>query len=221
MARSIIAGAFVSLDGVMQAPGGPEEDPTGGFEHGGWTATYWDELMGERMGALFDRPFELLLGRKTYEIFAAHWPFVEDEPIAEVFNRTAKHVVTSSKEPLAWANSHAVSGDISAEIAKLKRQDGPDLLIQGSSQLYPTLLQAGLIDRIFLLIFPVVLGNGKRLFGAGVPPAGLRLLDNAVSTTGVLLATYEPAGAVPLGSFALDEPSEAELARRERMKAEG
>lgn len=221
MARRIIAGAFVSLDGVMQAPGAPAEDTSGGFAYGGWSVTYWDEVMGDRMDALFARPFELLLGRKTYEIFAAHWPYVEEEPIGDAFNRTAKHVVTSSREPLTWANSHAISGDIAAEIAKLKQQDGPDLLIQGSSQLYPTLLQAGLIDRLFLMTFPVLLGTGKRLLGEGVPPVGLRLLDHTVSTTGVVIASYEPAGAVPLGSFALDEPSEAELARRERMKAEG
>lgn len=221
MARSIIAGAFVSLDGVMQAPGAPEEDPTGGFTLGGWTVTYWDEVMGDRMDALFERPFELLLGRKTYEIFAAYWPYHQDEPIGEAFNRTAKYVVTSSTEPLDWAKSYAISGDVADEIAKLKQQDGPDLLIQGSSKLYPTLLQAGLIDRLFLMIFPVLLGKGKRLFGEGVPPAGLRLVDHTVSTTGVVIATYEPAGAVPLGSFARDEPSEAELARREKMKAEG
>lgn len=218
--RKIIGGVFQSLDGVMQAPGGPEEDPTGGFALGGWSTSFWDEKMGEAMGGLFQAPFELLLGRKTYEIFAAHWPYAAaDDPIAEPFNRTAKHVVTRSTHPLEWANSHALP-DIAA-IAALKAQDGPDMLIQGSSTLYPPLLAQGLIDRLFIMTFPVVLGSGKRLFGAGTPPAALRLLEQQVSTTGVIVATYEPAGAIPIGSFQHAEPSAAEQARRERMRREG
>lgn len=218
--RKIIGGAFQSLDGVMQVPGGPEEDPTGGFALGGWSTSFWDESMGEAMGGLFGSPFELLLGRKTYEIFAAHWPYAAaGDPIASVFNRTAKHVVTHSSEPLAWANSHRLS-DIAA-VAALKAGDGADLLIQGSTTLYPALLAKGLIDRLFVMTFPVILGGGKRLFGAGTPPAALKLVEHRVSTTGVILATYEPAGATPIGSFQHAEPSPAEIARRERMRREG
>ena len=217
--RRIIGGVFQSLDGVMQAPGGPEEDPTGGFALGGWSTSFWDEAMGGKMGAFFGSPFELLLGRKTYEIFAAHWPYAPaDDPIGPLFNRIAKHVVTGSTEPLTWSNSHALP-DIAA-IAALKAGEGPDLLIQGSTTLYPALLAQGLIDRLFLMTFPVVLGSGKRLFGAGTPPSALWLVEHDVSSTGVILATYAPAGPIPIGSFQHAEPSEAEIARRERMRRE-
>lgn len=218
--RKIIGGVFQSLDGVMQAPGGPEEDPTGGFALGGWSTSFWDEAMGQAMSGLFGGPFELLLGRKTYEIFAGHWPYApEDDPIASVFNATAKYVLTRSAEPLGWANSHRLP-DIPA-VAALKTADGPNLLIQGSSSLYPALLAQALIDRLFVMTFPVVLGGGKRLFGAGTPPAALRLIEHHVSTTGVIMATYEPAGEIPIGSFQHAEPSAAEQARRERMRREG
>ena len=217
--RKVIAGAFVTLDGVMQAPGAPHEDPTGGFAHGGWTVDYWDDSMGERMDALFDAPFALLLGRRTYEIFAAHWPYYEG-PIAEKFNAATKFVATSSEEPLAWVNSVAISGDVPAEVAALKREDGPDLLIQGSSVLVQSLLADGLIDEFSLLTFPLVLGTGKRLFGGGTVPAALKLVDSQVSTTGVVMGRYVPAGPVHTGSFATQPPSEAELARRERWKRE-
>lgn len=218
--RKIIGGVFLSLDGVMQAPGGPEEDPTGGFDLGGWTATYWDEVMGQAMGGIFSCPFDLLLGRKTYEIFAAHWPHVgADDPIGASFTKAAKHVLTRGDETLEWSNSHRLPG-IDA-VATLKAGDGPDLLIQGSSSLYPQLFAADLIDRLFTMTFPVVLGGGKRLFGAGTPPFALKLLSHAVSTTGVTICTYEPSGPVPTGSFALEKPSAAELKRQERMAREG
>jgi dihydrofolate reductase len=218
--RKIIGGVFQSLDGVMQAPGGPEEDPSGGFALGGWSTSFWDEAMGQAMGGLFGRSFELLLGRNTYEIFAAHWPYApEGDPIASVFNATAKYVVTHSAEPLSWANSHRLA-DIAA-VAALKAGDGPDLLIQGSTALYPALFAEGLVDRLFVMTFPVILGSGKRLFGPGTPPAALRLAEHQVSTTGVIVATYEPAGPIPIGSFQHAEPSAAEMARRERMKREG
>src|SRR3569623_498129 len=155
--RRIIGAGFPSLDGVMQAPGGPSEDWTGGFTLGGWSTSFWDEAMGQAMGGLFDRPFDLLLGRKTYEIFATHWPYAgADDPIAIAFNRTAKHVVTRSGDPLDWANSHRLAS-IDA-VAALKEGDGPDLLIQGSSTLYPALLARGLVDRLFVMTFPVILG---------------------------------------------------------------
>ncbi|MBF9234119.1 dihydrofolate reductase family protein [Microvirga alba] len=219
--RKVVAAAFASLDGVMQAPGGPSEDPTGGFTHGGWTVDYWDEPMGQFMGEIFSSPFDLLLGRKTYEIFAAHWPFVEGgDPTAEMFNSVTKYVATSSKEPLAWTNSVALRGDVAAEIARLKQEDGPNLLTQGSSILLQTLLAHDLIDEFRILIFPLVLGQGKRLFGRGTKPGALKLAGTTVSTTGAIMSVYDRAGAISKGSFALEHPSEAELARRERMKRE-
>lgn len=217
--RKVIAAAFVSLDGVMQAPGGPEEDPTGGFALGGWTATYWDEAMGRSMDLMFEAPFDLLLGRKTYEIFAAHWPY-QDDPIAEAFNRVTKYVATSSRAPLTWNNSIAVH-DAAAEVARLKAGDGPTLLTQGSSHLLQTLIAQGLVDEFRLMTFPVVLGRGKRLFGEALPPFALTLTATETSSTGVVISRYAPAGAVPIGSFAPETPSEAELARRARMEREG
>jgi dihydrofolate reductase len=218
----VIASAFVSLDGVMQAPGGPPEDPTGGFTHGGWTVKYWDEPMGQFMGETFSSPFDLLLGRKTYEIFAAHWPYVgADDPIGKTFNAVTKYVATSSTEPLAWSNSVALRGEVAAEIARLKQETGPDLLVQGSSVLLQTLLAHDLIDEIRLLTFPLVLGPGKRFFGQGAKPAALTLAKTTVSTTGVIMSVYGRAGAISTGSFELPHPSEAEIARRERMKREG
>jgi dihydrofolate reductase len=218
--RKIVAAAFVSLDGVMQAPGGPEEDPTGGFQHGGWTFHGWDKVMEETMGATFAEPYDLLLGRKTYEIFAAHWPYAAaEDPIAASFNAVTKYVVTSSHEALAWKGSVAIPG--MAELAAIKRGDGPKLLIQGSSALIQSLLAEGLIDEFRLLVFPILLGSGKRLFGDGTVPMSLELVDSQVSTTGVVIATYRPAGPVRTGSFQLAEPSGAELARREKMKREG
>lgn len=220
--RKVVAAAFVSLDGVMQAPGGPPEDPTGGFTLGGWTVNYWDEAMGQFMGGIFTNPFELLLGRKTYEIFAAHWPFVgEDDPIGKVFNTVIKYVATTSTEPLTWTNSVALRGDTVTEITRLKQQDGPVLLTQGSSGLLQTLLAHDLIDEFRLLTFPLILGPGKRLFGKGAKPGALKLTANSVSTTGVIMSVYEPAGAIKTGTFELANPSEAEIARRERMKREG
>jgi dihydrofolate reductase len=220
--RKVVAAAFVSVDGVMQAPGGPPEDPTGGFTHGGWTVTYWDEPMGRFMGETFASPFDLLLGRKTYEIFAAHWPFVEGgDPIADSFNAATKYVATSSTEPLTWTNSVALRGDVAAEVARLKQEDGPTLLTQGSSVLLQTLLAHDLIDEFRLLVFPLVLGPGKRLFGQGAKPGALKLAATTASTTGVVMSVYERAGAIRTGSFALDRPSEAEIARRARMEREG
>jgi dihydrofolate reductase len=218
--RKLVGGVFQSLDGVMQAPGGPTEDWTQGFTLGGWSANLWDETMGDAIGGLFAQPFDLLLGRKTYEIFAAHWPYVgPDDPIGQAFDRCRKYVLTRGDEPLDWVNSHRLAGI--ADVAALKQTEGPDLLIQGSSTLYPELLAAGLIDRLFLMTFPVVLGRGKRLFGQGTPSSAWRLVDHQVSTTGVMMATYEPGGAVPIGSFQMQEPSEAEQRRQERMKREG
>ncbi|MBR0552567.1 dihydrofolate reductase family protein [Stakelama marina] len=217
--RRIIGSAFVSLDGVMQAPGGPSEDWTGGFEYGGWLWPLGDNATDSWIGELFDRPYDLLLGRKTYEIFAAYWPYVDAEnPIAKGFNAAAKYVLTRGPEQLEWENSHRLP-DIAA-VAELKKGDGPDLVIQGSSTLYPALLEAGLLDQFTTLTYPLVLGSGKRLFGDGTPPRTLNLVRHEVSPKGTVIARYEPAGDVETGSFAAIEPSEREKARQDRMKRE-
>ena len=217
--RKIIALTFITLDGVMQAPGGPEEDPSGGFKYGGWTAGYWDDFLGGVMAEQMAGPFDLLLGRKTYEIFAAHWPYAKgDDPMAAKLNSAKKHVVSTTLEKLGWSNSTLIKGDVVQEIKKLKQQSGPGLQVHGSGNLIQTLLKHDLIDEFRLKIFPVTLGKGKRLFGDGTIPAGLKLIDSRTSTKGVIVATYERAGDVKTGSFAIETPSEAELARRERLK---
>ena len=217
--RKVIAAAFLSLDGVMQAPGGPEEDPTGGFLHGGWTFHYWDDLMGEVMGKTMAEPFDLLLGRKTYEIFAAHWPELHGHPIADKFNAATKYVATSSQAPLSWKNSVAIR-DAAVEVQRLKQGEGPHLLVQGSSVLVQTLLANDLIDQFNLMVFPLLLGRGKKFFGPGAMPAALKLVESKVSTTGVTMNTYMRGGSIRTGSFALAEPSAAEMARRQKMHPE-
>jgi dihydrofolate reductase len=217
--RKIIVASFTSLDGVMQAPGGPNEDPTSGFGFGGWVAPHFDEALGAAMGEIFGRPFCLLLGRKTYDIFAAHWPYVVDpnDPIAGAFNRVTKYVASRSNPTLTWQNSQLLGNDIVASLKKLKSEDGPDLLVQGSSDLLQTLWKNGLVDEFSLLIFPVLLGQGKRLFGHGTTPAGLTLVKARSFPTGVTAATYRPDGAVTTGDFQLAEPSEAEMERRRKL----
>ena len=217
--RRVVVGGFVSLDGVMQAPGGPEEDPTGGFEHGGWVFPFWDEATGDAIGETFEKPFDLLLGRRTYEIFAGFWPFQEGE-IADPFNAATKYVATSSDKPLSWANSVRLEGDAVEAVARLRQEDGPDLVTQGSSVLVHSLLAAGLVDEMFLFTFPVLLGHGKKLIGDGSKPGEWELFDSKISATGVLLARYRPKGPVRTGSFADSEPSQAESARRDKMKRE-
>ena len=219
--RKIIVSTFASLDGVMQAPGGPEEDPTGGFTEGGWSAPYWDETMNSVMGERMSRPFDLLLGRKTYEIFAAHWPYAGDNPITAVFNKATKYVATHTLDKADWVNTKLLRGDIAAEVKSIKQGDGPELQVHGSRGLLQTLTAAHLVDEYHVWIFPVVLGKGKRLFEPGTAPQGLSLAATKTSTTGVLMTVYKPAGAVKPGSFALDTPSQAELARREKMVREG
>lgn len=218
--RRVVCAAFVSIDGVMQAPGGPEEDPIGGFEHGGWVFPHWDEIVDAAMGEVFGRPFDLLLGRKTWEIFAAHWPYT-DEPPADLFNNVTKYVATSSAEPLAWANSVRLDGDVPAAVARLKEDDGPDLVTQGSSVLVQSLLAAGQVDELFLLVFPVILGRGKKLIGEDAKAGEWELIDSRIATSGVIIARYRPRGPVRTGSFALADPTEAELARRDTMAREG
>jgi dihydrofolate reductase len=218
--RKIIITQFVSLDGVVQAPGGPEEDPTGGFSQGGWFTSYFDEMMGNTMDGFISGPFDLLLGRRTYEIFAAHWPYIEGDPMGELFTRVTKFVVSRKPMNLDWKNSQLVSGDVVAELRKLKAGDGPDLWVHGSGELVQTLLANGLVDRVHVWTAPVLLGPGKRFFGSGTRPQGLKLVDSKVSTTGVIIATYEPDGEVKIGSFALEIPTQAELDRRKRMAEE-
>ena len=221
--RKVITGAFLSLDGVMQAPGGPEEDPTRGFMFGGWVVPHIDEVFGQAVDKLFSQPFDLLLGRKTYEIFAAHWPYAEggeDASIAKLFNSTTKYVATRSTMELTWTGS-VVLHDAAADVARLKREDGPALVTQGSSNLIQTLLANELIDEITLFTFPLVLGNGKKLFAEGAKPAAFSLVDSKVTTTGVVIACYRRAGDVLTGDYAMDPPTPAEIARRERMKREG
>jgi dihydrofolate reductase len=217
--RKIIVATFTSLDGVMQAPGGPQEDPTGGFTLGGWIAPYSDEALGASLGEIFGRPFDLLLGRKTYDIFAAHWPYVSDpnDPIAKVFNQVIKYVASRSSPKLSWQNSRLLGKDILASLKQLKGEDAPDLLVQGSSHLLQTLWTYGLVDEFSVLIFPVVLGKGKRLFGDGTIPRGLKLVKSQSYATGVIVANYEPAGEVKTGDFQLAEPSEAEFERRRNL----
>lgn len=218
--RKIIASVFLSLDGVMQAPGGPTGDWTGGFTKGGWLPALADESVGESIDRLFKPPFDLLLGRRTYDIFAAYWPYAEGEnkPMGEMFDRVGKYVVTHRDEPLEWQNSHRLA-NVEA-LAELKQGDGPDLIIQGSSTLFPPLLAAGLLDRLTLMIFPVVLGRGKRLFGDGTPPGTMKLVDQQVSPRGNIIATFEPAGEVEIGNYATEKSSEREHQRQARMKLE-
>ena len=194
--RKLTGAVFVSLDGVMQAPGGPEEDPSSGFRLGGWVQPFWSEKMGP-FEELIMAEYDLLLGKRTYDIFAAFWPYNQDDPIGEKFQRINKYVLTHSDEPLSWENSSRLSGDTAAAVAELKRGEGRDLLIQGSSTLYSPLLSARAIDRLILITFPVVLGHGKRIFDGSEDASALKLVDHFVTDKGVVLATYEPAGDVP------------------------
>jgi dihydrofolate reductase len=217
--RKITTATFVSLDGVMQAPGGPEEDPTGGFKFGGWTFPYFDEALGASLDQVFSKPFDLLLGRKTYDIFAAYWPQYSgpDAPIAEAFNKATKYVASRSTRKFDWKNSQWLGDDTVASLKKIKAGDGPDLLVQGSSDLIQTLLKHGLVDELTVLTFPVLLGGGKRLFGDGIAPSGLKLVKSQSYPTGVIVTTYLPDGPVKTGSFAADEPTPAELERRKNL----
>jgi dihydrofolate reductase len=212
------------MDGVMQAPGGPEEDRSGGFEFGGWVVPFGDdEVFREEIGKVLSEPYDLLLGRRTYDIFAAHWPYAEggpDDDIAKQFNRITKYVATRSREALTWKGSVALH-DAATDVAKLKGDDGPALLTQGSSDLIQTLLAHDLVDEITLFTFPVVLGRGKRLFGARAKPSAFELTRFRTSPAGLIVAFYKRAGEVATGDYAMDPPTAAEIARREKLKREG
>lgn len=202
--RKLIAAVMISLDGVIQAPGGPGEDRSGGFALGGWAWPYASE--GEAMDGLFTRPCALVLGRHTYDIFAGYWPQVaSDAPhgaIADAFNAATKHVATHRPDTLAWAHSHALDGDVVDALRALKRTDGPDLVIQGSSVLLHQLLARDVVDELRLLVYPIVLGRGKRLFDDDAQAAAFRLAGTRATPTGVIVSRYEREGDVRTGSFA-------------------
>ena len=216
--RKVIGAVFQSLDGVMQAPGGATEDPTGGFTHGGWLAPVTDEEVGQAIGGFFARRYDLLLGRRTYDIFAAYWPYQTGEgaEMGEAFTAAGKYVLTRGGADLSWANSHRLRGV--DDVAALKRTDGPDLLIQGSGTIYPALLAAGLLDRLRLMTFPVVLGQGKRLFGTGTPPRAFRLLEQTITPGGTVIADYEPTGEARTAAITPPSTSEREQARQRAMR---
>ncbi len=217
--RKIIALNHVTLDGVIQSGGGPHEDPSGGFTQGGWTIPFRSQESGKAVLDLMSREFDLLLGRRTYEIWAAFWPHA-NHPVANAFNKAAKYVATKSLRSLEWENSHIIGGDAVDGIRRLKSSDGPELHIWGSSQLLQSLIAAELIDEFRLWIYPVVLGKGKRLFENGVPPFSLTLVESLSTSKGILMNTYRPVGPLPEVSPQPDNPSDAELARRRKLAAE-
>ncbi len=222
--RKIIVGAMVSLDGVMQAPGGPTEDPTRGFKFGGWAMPHFDQDGGEVLDGLFKEKFDLLLGRKTYEIFAAYWPYYyENAPhgsIAKMFNEVKKYVVSRSGEVDTGWQGTVLLRDIAA-VKHLKREDGPDLVTQGSAELVHALLANDLVDAMSIFTMPVVLGGGKKLFADGSTPHSFKLAGSRVSSTGVLIGHYDRDGEVKIADVAPNSPSKREIARQERMKREG
>jgi dihydrofolate reductase len=208
------------MDGVLQAPGGPEEDPSGQFKWGGWTFHFQDELTGDKMRQIMSKPFDLLLGRRTYEIFSAYWPYQGSHPIAEKFNSIRKYVVATTPVDTSWPHSILIEGDVVSELKKLKEQDGPDLLVHGSSKLVQTLLANRLVDELYTWIYPITFGKGKKLFQEGTQAVQWKLTDTAISTTGVIMASYVPEGEIKTGSFVQDNVSEAEIARREKLARE-
>jgi dihydrofolate reductase len=212
--RTLAVNTFISLDGVMQGPGGPDEDPTGGFTLGGWAVRYFDEDMLARIAD--SGPYDLLLGRGTYEIFAAHWPY-DEGPVADQLNGARKHVASTTLDQVEWNNSTLIGGDVAENVAELKAQTGPEIQVHGSPGLIQTLLEHDLIDVFRLWIFPVVVGAGKRFFGDGAIPAALKLIDSTVSKTGVTINVYERAGDIETGLMDFEEPTEAELERRQRL----
>ncbi len=208
------------MDGVLQAPGGPEEDRTNGFKWGGWQFPHSDELTDNALAKIMSTPFDLLLGRRTYEIFATHWPY-QNDPIAERFNRISKYVVATTPVDLSWKNSILINRDVVKELKKLKQQDAPDLLVHGSSRLVQTLFANQLLDVLHIWTIPITLGKGKKLFEEGTPTQEWKLTESVVSTTGVIMSSYRPGGAVKTGSFVPEKVSEAELARRDRWAKQG
>lgn len=199
--RKLVSSTFLSLDGVMQAPGGPEEDPSGGFSLGGWTVPYFDETVGAFMDDLMGHPFDLVLGRRTYDIFAGYWPTAGEEEGAKPLNDAVKHVASRGTPELTWDRSQRLEGDVVAAVTALKQADGPELQVHGSGDLLQTLLGAGLVDELRVLTFPVVLGSGKRLFEGGAAPTAYELVSSRTSATGVVMAVYRAAGTPQTGTF--------------------
>jgi dihydrofolate reductase len=199
--RKLIVTTFLTLDGVMQAPGGPGEDEDRGFRHGGWSVPYWDDQIGAFMDETMGKPFDLVLGRKTYDIFAAYWPTAPDEAGGKPLNDATKYVASRGRPDLSWRKSVLLEGDVAEAVAALKQEDGPELQVHGSADLLQTLLRHNLVDRFRLMTFPVLVGSGKRLFADGTVPASLSVLDSKVNTKGVVMSTYEPAGELVTGSF--------------------
>jgi len=219
--RRLIVSTFASLDGIIQAPGRPEEDPTGGFTLGGWMFTYRDDSMDLSAAGFDGKDRELVLGRRTYQIFEAFWPYQpDDHPIAKTFNAAKKYVASRTLTMLHWNNSTLLHGDVVSAIIALKAQPGPDLQMIGSGNLIQTLQAASLIDEYNVWTFPLVLGRGKRLFSETAKPSALRLVRSQVSTTGVVMSTYVPSGDIHPDSFPGAEPSEKELARRKMIANE-
>jgi len=207
--RKLIVLSFVTLDGVMQAPGGPGEDDSGGFKYGGWSVGYFDDLLGKIMGEQMGHPFDLLLGRKTYDIFAAHWPRLsDDDPAARVINRASKYVVSHRPVNLDWKITIPINGDVAEQIKQLKGEDGPEIQVHGSGNLIQTLLRNDLVDEFWLKTFPVAVGSGKRLFAEGTMPAGFTLTESRISPSGVVVSSYARGGEIKLGSFELTSSSE-------------
>jgi dihydrofolate reductase len=198
--RKLVVLSFISLDGVMQAPGGPAEDPSGGFKYGGWTVPYFDEVAGEVMDRQMTPPFDLLLGRRTYDIFADYWPQQSDS-IADVFGRATKYVVSNNVVDTSWDKTVQIQGDVAVELRKLKESDGPMLQVHGSANLIQTLLEHDLVDELWLKTFPVTLGQGKKLFADGTQVAAWKLTESVVTPTGVIVANYVRDGEVRTGSF--------------------
>ena len=203
--RELLVTTFLTLDGVMQAPGGPGEDEDAGFAYGGWSVGYWDDLLTEVMADATSKPSAMVLGRKTYDILAAYWPTAPEETGAKALNDATKYVASRGRPTLEWSNSVLLEGDAADALAKLKQEDGPELQVHGSANLIQTLLRHSLVDRFRLFINSCVVGTGKRLFGDGTIPTGLKLVDSKVSGTGVIVATYEPAGELPTGTFATSD----------------
>ena len=202
--RRLIVTTFLTLDGVVQAPGGPGEDDSGGFALGGWSVNYWDDLMGQVMDGIMGKPFDLVLGRKTYDIFAAYWPNAPEETGGKPLNDATKYVASRGHPTLEWKESVLIEGDAAEGVAALKEGSGPELQVHGSGNLIQTLMRHRLVDEYHLWVFPLVIGSGKRLFADGAIPSALKLVDSTVSTTGVVIGTYVPAGEVKTGSFAPD-----------------
>lgn len=199
--RKLVVLTFISLDGIMQAPGGKGEDPSGGFDLEGWTFPYFDDVMSSEMGKQMSEPFDLLLGRKTYDMFASYWPTRGPSSVGVPFNKATKYVVSGSSPKLTWEKSVLIEGDVAAKLKELKRLDGPMLQVHGSGNLIQTLFQNDLVDELWLKIFPVTLGKGKRLFGEGTKPAAFRLVESKTSPSGVIVASYERNGDVKTGTF--------------------